>query len=95
MSRIRVEMPERPRHHARGRKLQEARDNLEGTFDGLADAYAEDHLRGLAMLSTYLDDKIAAEVADLRSYNTSWAEIGASLGISKQAAQQRFKDRRD
>jgi hypothetical protein len=52
-----------------------------------------DQLRGLAIVSTILDDAIRAEVASLREDGfTPWAQIGASLGMSKQAAQQRYPD---
>ena len=41
-------------------------------------------------LSTLLDDAIGHAVIGLRSHGYSWAEIGARLGISRQAAQQRW-----
>ena len=53
----------------------------------------DDRLRGLAIVSIFLDDAIRAEVASLREDgSTPWAQIGASLGMSKQAAQQRYPD---
>jgi DNA-directed RNA polymerase specialized sigma24 family protein len=40
-----------------------------------------------------LSDSQAAEVARARKAGASWSQIGAALGISKQAAQKRY-DRR-
>jgi hypothetical protein len=41
-------------------------------------------------LSEQLDDAIAQAVTGLRGYGYSWAEIGNRLGITRQAAQQRW-----
>ncbi|MFJ1542488.1 hypothetical protein ACIODS_28515 [Micromonospora chalcea] len=50
-------------------------------------------LRDLVALSTELDDAIGEAVIGLRAFGYSWADIGARLGISRQAAQQRWGDR--
>ncbi|WP_328853815.1 hypothetical protein OG994_28275 [Micromonospora globbae] len=47
-------------------------------------------LRDLTALSAAIDDAIGQAVIGLRAFGYSWAEIGARLGISKQAAQQRW-----
>ncbi|MFI7603947.1 hypothetical protein ACIBTV_02340 [Micromonospora sp. NPDC049366] len=47
-------------------------------------------LRDLVALSANLDDAIGEAVIGLRAFGYSWAEIGARLGISRQAAQQRW-----
>ncbi|WP_422751214.1 hypothetical protein [Micromonospora sp. WMMD1219] len=47
-------------------------------------------LRDLVALSANLDDAIGEAVVGLRAFGYSWAEIGQRLGISKQAAQQRW-----
>ncbi|MFI7522994.1 hypothetical protein [Micromonospora globbae] len=47
-------------------------------------------LRDLTALSAALDEAIGQAVIGLRAFGYSWAEIGARLGISKQAAQQRW-----
>lgn len=47
-------------------------------------------LRDLTTLSAALDDAIGQAVIGLRAFGYSWAEIGQRLGISKQAAQQRW-----
>ncbi|MCO1618952.1 hypothetical protein M8C11_29955 [Micromonospora sp. CPM1] len=49
-------------------------------------------LRDLVALSANLDDAIGEAVVGLRAFGYSWAEIGTRLGISKQAAQQRWGD---
>ncbi|QGN46365.1 hypothetical protein GKC29_05635 [Micromonospora sp. WMMC415] len=47
-------------------------------------------LRDLTALSAQLDEAITEAVIGLRAFGYSWAEIGARLGISRQAAQQRW-----
>ncbi|WP_341718850.1 hypothetical protein QQG74_03470 [Micromonospora sp. FIMYZ51] len=47
-------------------------------------------LRDLVALSTAIDEAITAAVIGLRAFGYSWAEIGSRLGISRQAAQQRW-----
>ncbi len=50
-------------------------------------------LRDLVALSANLDDAIGEAVIGLRAFGYSWAEIGQRLGITRQAAQQRWGDR--
>ncbi|MEU4694333.1 hypothetical protein [Actinoplanes sp. NPDC023714] len=47
-------------------------------------------LRDMVGLSGQLDDAISEAVTGLRQHGYSWAEIGQRLGISRQAAQQRW-----
>lgn len=47
-------------------------------------------LVGLHEVRVAVDTAELAAVAMLRQAGISWADIGAALGISKQAAQQRF-----
>ena len=47
-------------------------------------------LRDLVALSSVIDDAIGEAVIGLRAFGYSWAEIGSRLGISRQAAQQRW-----
>jgi hypothetical protein len=47
-------------------------------------------LTDMVALSSVLDDAIAEAVTGLRSHGYSWAEIAQRLGISRQAAQQRW-----
>ncbi|MET8263092.1 hypothetical protein ABZU92_03760 [Micromonospora arida] len=50
-------------------------------------------LRDLIALSSVIDDAIGEAVIGLRTFGYSWAEIGQRLGISRQAAQQRWGDK--
>ncbi len=45
-------------------------------------------------LSAEINDAISLAVKGLRAFGYSWAEIGSRLGITRQAAQQRWGDRR-
>ncbi len=47
-------------------------------------------LTDMVALSSVLDDAIGDAVTGLRGHGYSWAEIAARLGISRQAAQQRW-----
>ncbi len=47
-------------------------------------------LTHMVALSSVLDDAITEAVTGLRSHGYSWAEIAARLGITRQAAQQRW-----
>ena len=44
----------------------------------------------MVMLADDLDDNIRQAVKGLRQFGYSWAEIGSRLGITRQAAQQRW-----
>lgn len=50
-------------------------------------------LPALAALSAELDTAIGGAVAGLREAGYSWAEIAARLGVTRQAAQQRWHGR--
>jgi hypothetical protein len=52
-----------------------------GDIDAIAD---------MAAAATELDAAISQAVAGLRARSYSWADIGARLGVSRQAAQQRW-----
>jgi hypothetical protein len=47
-------------------------------------------LRDLTALSTHLDQVITDAVTGLRAHGYSWAEIADRLGITRQAAHQRW-----
>ncbi|PWU43201.1 hypothetical protein DLJ46_32680 [Micromonospora globispora] len=47
-------------------------------------------LRDLTALSAVIDHAIGEAVIGLRAFGYSWAEIGQRLGITRQAAQQRW-----
>ena len=47
-------------------------------------------LLGMTSLADDIDTAIGQAVAGMRDYNYSWADIGLRLGITRQAAQQRW-----
>ena len=49
-----------------------------------------DALTDLVALSTLLDDAIGQAVTGLRAHGYSWADIANRLGITRQAAHQRW-----
>jgi ribosomal protein S20 len=49
-----------------------------------------DALADMAGLASELDEMISRAVAGLRRAGYSWAEIAARLGVTRQAAQQRW-----
>jgi hypothetical protein len=49
-----------------------------------------DALRALVALGSDVDTAISAGVSGLRAAGYSWADIAARLGITRQAAQQRW-----
>jgi hypothetical protein len=58
-----------------------ARRIASGDIDALADA---------AFLSSQLDAAMKTAITGLRARGYSWADIGRQLGVTKQAAQQRY-----
>ena len=49
-----------------------------------------DALEAMTDLSAEIDDAIGQAVTGLRGFGYSWADIGNRLGITRQAAQQRW-----
>jgi hypothetical protein len=47
-------------------------------------------LPAMVTLSAHLDEAIGQAVIGLRGFGYSWAEIGARLGLTRQAVQQRW-----
>jgi hypothetical protein len=61
-------------------------------IDALADSVGRgERLAGLGRLSRILDDRIGREVALNREEGASWATVATSLGVTKQAAHQRYR----
>ena len=54
------------------------------------DASVEAKLAGLAYVLEEVDVMIRRQVRSARSQGVTWEQIGNHLGVSKQAAQQRF-----
>lgn len=96
----RVEVPDEFPHTSSARRAQlrrqgvTARSITANTLTADATAWGGRgglaQLRGLAIVATILDEETAREVAEAREDGHSWATIGAALGVSKQAAQQRY-----
>ncbi|MGD9607367.1 MAG: hypothetical protein AB7V10_07795 [Leucobacter sp.] len=51
-----------------------------------------ERLDTLAQLLGHVEGLIEVEVAQLRAEGVPWSSIGGDLGVSKQAAQQRYGD---
>jgi hypothetical protein len=49
-------------------------------------------LRACRSLQSTLADEVQGRVFDARAQGAAWEQIGMALGITKQAAQQRFGD---
>jgi hypothetical protein len=49
-----------------------------------------DAITGMAALADDLDNAIRAAITGLRARGYSWADIGSRLGVTRQAAQQRW-----
>lgn len=54
------------------------------------DTSALKHLAKLAEQRQALETDLTAAVAEARQLDRSWSEIGAMLGVSKQAAQRKY-----
>ncbi len=65
---------------------------INGLASGLSDEGDIWELSGLARLSTKVDEQIGVAVQMARAGGESWGAIGAALGMSRQAAQQRFRE---
>lgn len=80
-------------HELRGKSektVEEAAAKIMEGFRVQSCLFTKDELEGLAILNTLMTDTIKWVVAERRDKGDSWSAIGKSLGISKQAAQQRF-----
>lgn len=70
--------------------VEEAAARIMEGFRVQTHLFTKDELEGLAMLNSLMSDTIKWVVDERRAQGASWSEIGRALGISKQAAQQRF-----
>ncbi len=55
------------------------------------DASSEGRLRDLAAIQRALTALTRSEVEDARSFGLSWADIAAQLGVTRQAAHERYR----
>ncbi|MCY4422896.1 MAG: hypothetical protein OXC06_07490 [Acidimicrobiaceae bacterium] len=65
-------------------------ENLDPSDLRPLDTRALQQLSKLAGLRQDIDDAILAAVREARQQCSTWSEIGSMLGVTKQAAQQRF-----
>lgn len=48
-------------------------------------------IRDMQLIAAGAADAVTAVVVDMRADGASWSEIGDALGVSRQAAQQRYR----
>ena len=82
--------PNRPRRHVEN-------DDYAAFVDRVIRAYARrvatgdiEALTHMATTADQLDNAIRDAITGLRAYGYSWADIGTRLGVTRQAAQQRW-----
>lgn len=81
----------KPHRPHRGGPLVAPEEGLRLNLSAEASGWGNgDDLAGLAMLSSVLDDLMTQEVARRRHEGHTWADIGASLGVTRQAAHLRY-----
>jgi hypothetical protein len=74
----------------RAAALEAWADGVDPTDLRLADTHALRHIAELAQQRDDVDAELTQTVAAARAANRSWSEIGAMLGVSKQAAQRKY-----
>lgn len=89
-----------PSHHPRRRRDRVDNDDYAAFGRRILAAHGRriaggdiDGLAALAALSADMDTALHTAIAGLRSHGFSWAAIGDRLGITRQAAHQRWGDR--
>lgn len=74
----------------RARALEEWAEGVAATDLNVADTKALRAIAELADQRAEIDDALEAAVDAARRANRTWSEIGAMLGVSKQAAQRKY-----
>lgn len=74
----------------RARALEEWADSIEPADLKVADTKTLRAIAELADQRAEIDDALEAAVRTARRANRTWSEIGAMLGVSKQAAQRKY-----
>jgi len=74
----------------RAAALEKWADEVDPADLEVADTAALRAIAELTEARQELDDKLTAAVRSARQGNRSWSEIGAMLGVSKQAAQRKY-----
>lgn len=70
--------------------LDEELEALDPATTPARDARGLRELADLASRRHQIDDEIAQKVADVRAAGMSWGKIAIALGVSRQAARQRY-----
>ena len=73
-----------------GRALERWADSVDAADLRVADTEALRRIAELAQQRADLDADLAKSVDAARAAHRSWSEIGAMLGVSKQAAQRKY-----
>ncbi|WP_188197031.1 ClpX C4-type zinc finger protein [Nonomuraea sp. SYSU D8015] len=60
-------------------------------WESMTDEQILDHLPKIAAVQEQVDDNLRDWVAHLRTRDVSWERIGASLGMTRQSAWERFR----
>ncbi|MCY4371175.1 MAG: hypothetical protein OXF41_17535 [bacterium] len=74
----------------RAQALEEWADRVDPSELRHADTEALREIASLARLRADVEDDLTAAVRSARRTQRTWSEIGAMLGISKQAAQRKY-----
>jgi predicted ATP-dependent protease len=75
---------------ARAEAQEEWAEQVEPADLKIADTDALRAIAELAERRSEIDDELTAAIREARKANRSWSEIGAMLGVSKQAAQRKY-----
>lgn len=74
----------------RAAALEEWAETVDATDLRPADTNSLRHIAKLARQRDQVDSELADSVREARAARRSWSEIGAMLGVSKQAAQRKY-----
>ena len=74
----------------RAAALEEWAEKVEPADLRTADTDSLRHIAELTQQRDQVDSELAESVRDARAARRSWSEIGAMLGVSKQAAQRKY-----
>jgi acyl-CoA reductase-like NAD-dependent aldehyde dehydrogenase len=77
----------------RAKALEKWADTVDASELRLADTQALRTIAELVDQRTDVDEQITEAVISARQSNRSWSEIGAMLGVSKQAAQRKYSSK--
>lgn len=80
----------RKSHSERVREVENWAERVEAADLRIADTKALRTIAELADQRAEIDDALEAAVRAARRGNRTWSEIGAMLGVSKQAAQRKY-----